>query len=390
MKISRIGKNIKAVVTVEVEGFFVERLINLLKNNGIEVWDVKILGIGDISFNIESKNFKRILPFVKKSKCKAKVISKKGIYFDVFKYRKRRIALYMLIVVSLVYVLASSFIWHIEIEGNERINIKSINKLLEEYKMVPGILKKKISKGNLSDYLRANIYDAAWVGVDIIGTTMKITIKEKVISKEEDRSVKGDIISVKDAVITRIVASTGTAMYKEGSFVKSGEVLIAGVDKNAIAGETRVHASGVVRGIVEYTFSKEYKQKNIIKEKTGKSMFGIGVGINNKEFVLKCLPKKYKYDITSKVKMFRFLGANVSIIFNTYEEYILRDIVNTKDSLIIQGEQELDLFLNQILTSGSNVKDKNVEIENTNDGIIYKVTVSVEENIGEFLETGEK
>ena len=88
--------------------------------------------------------------------------------------------------------------------------------------------------------------------------------------------------------------------------------------------------------------------------------------------------------------MFRFLGANVSIIFNTYEEYILRDIVNTKDSLIIQGEQELDLFLNQILTSGSNVKDKNVEIENTNDGIIYKVTVSVEENIGEFLETGEK
>ena len=119
-------------------------------------------------------------------------------------------------------------------------------------------------------------------------------------------------------------------------------------------------------------------------------MFGIGVGINNKEFVLKCLPKKYKYDITSKVKMFRFLGANVSIIFNTYEEYILKDIVNTKDSLIIQGEQELDLFLNQILTSGSNVKDKNVEIENTNDGIIYKVTVSVEENIGEFLETGEK
>ena len=64
MKISRIGKNIKAVVTVEVEGFFVERLINLLKNNGIEVWNVKILGIGDISFNIETKNFKKILSFV--------------------------------------------------------------------------------------------------------------------------------------------------------------------------------------------------------------------------------------------------------------------------------------------------------------------------------------
>lgn len=390
MKISKIGKNIKAVVTVEVEGFFVERLINLLKNNGVDVWDVKVLGIGDISFNIESKDFKKILPYVKKSKCKAKVISKRGIYFEVFKYRKRRIALYMLILVTVVYIVTSSFIWHIEIEGNEKVNIQSINKLLREYKMVPGTLKKKISKGNLSDYLRANIYEAAWVGVDIVGTTMKITIKEKIISKEEDRSIKGDIIATKDAVITRIVASTGTALYKEGSFVKSGDILIAGVDKNGLTGETRVHASGVTRGIVEYKFSKEYKEKNIIKEKTGKSMFGVGVGINNKEFILKCLPKKYKYDITSKVKMFRFLGINISIIFNTYEEYIVKDIVNTKDSLIIQGEQEVDLFLNQILTSGSNVKDKNVEIENTNDGIIYKVTVSVEENIGEFLETGDK
>ncbi len=390
MKISKIGKNIKAVVTVEVSGFFVERLINLLKNNGIDVWDVKVLGVGNITFNIESKDFKKILPYVKKSRCRTKIISKKGIYFDIFRYRKRRVSLYMLILVSVIYIVSSSFVWHIEIEGNERINTQSINKLLREYKMVPGTLKKKISKGNLSDYLRANIYDAAWVGVDIVGTTMKITIEEKIISKEEDRSVNGDIIAVKDAVITRIVASSGTAMYKEGSFVKNGEILIAGVDKSAVAGETRVHASGVVRGIVEYNFSKEYKEKNIVKEKTGKSMFGVGVGINNKEFVLKCLPKKYKYDITSKVKMFRFLGANVSIIFNTYEEYILKDIVNTKDSLITQGEQELDLFLNQILTSGSNVKDKNVEIENTKEGIIYKVTVSVEENIGEFLETGDK
>ena len=107
MKISKIGKNIKAVVTVEVEGFFVERLINLLKNNGVDVWDVKVLGIGDISFNIESKDFKKILPYVKKSKCKAKVISKRGIYFEVFKYRKRRIALYMLILVTVVPLLPS-------------------------------------------------------------------------------------------------------------------------------------------------------------------------------------------------------------------------------------------------------------------------------------------
>ena len=82
--------------------------------------------------------------------------------------------------------------------------------------------------------------------------------------------------------------------------------------------------------------------------------------------------------------------GSISLIFNTYEEYILKDIVNTKESLIIQGEQQSNLFLNQILTNDSKVKDKNVEITNTKEGIIYKLTLSVEENIGEFLKTGDK
>ena len=38
MRISDIGKNISAVVEVNVNGFFVERLINLLKQNGINIW----------------------------------------------------------------------------------------------------------------------------------------------------------------------------------------------------------------------------------------------------------------------------------------------------------------------------------------------------------------
>ena len=172
--------------------------------------------------------------------------------------------------------------------------------------------------------------------------------------------------------------------------MEKGSILIEGKMYSELIGESRVHASGVVKGEVEYIFEKEYKLKNTIKEKTGKSRFGTGVGINNKEFILKCLPKKYKYDITSKVRMFRFLGVNISLIFNTYEEYILKDIVNTKESLIIQGEQQSNLFLNQILTNDSKVKDKNVQIIDTKDGIKYKLTVIVEENIGEFLKTGDK
>ncbi len=390
MKISNIGRNMRATIEVGVSGFFVERLINLLKQNGIEVWDIKPMGIGEINFKIESKDFRKVLPYTKKSKCKIKIISKNGIYFELFRYRKRRMAIYMISLFFLTYLVCSNFIWRIEISGNNRIKTEIIETLLKECKATVGAYKGNISKGKVADYIRAKIYDAAWIGVDIKGTTMFINVEEKIMSNEEDRSIIGDVVATKDAIITKIIAENGTARYMAGSYVEKGNVLIEGVIKSEIIEETRVHASGEVRGEVEYVFNEKIKLKESVKEKTGKSMFGIGVGINNKEFIVKCLPKKYKYDITSKVRMFRFLGLNISFIFNTYEEYILKDIINTKESLIKQGEQKVDLFLNQILTNDSKVKDKNVEIENVNDGIIYKVTVIVEENIGKFLKTGDK
>lgn len=390
MKISNVGKNIKSVVEVNINGFFVERLINLLKQNGIDIWDIKYLNVGEVKFKISSKDFKNIKPYIKKSKCKIKIISKRGIYFEMFRYRKRRAVIYLTCTFLIIYLLFSNFIWKINIVGNDRIGKDVIMSLLSECKVKIGTYKGKISKGKVSDYIRAKLYDAAWIGIEIKGTTIEIKVEEKIISSEEDKTVIGDIVAKKDAIITKIVADNGTAKYLTGSYVEKGSILIEGKMYSELIGESRVHASGVVRGEVEYIFEKEYKLKNTIKEKTGKSRFGTGVGINNKEFILKCLPKKYKYDITSKVRMFRFLGVNISLIFNTYEEYILKDIVNTKESLIIQGEQQSNLFLNQILTNDSKVKDNNVQIIDTKDGIKYKLTVIVEENIGEFLKTGDK
>ena len=94
-------------------------------------------------------------------------------------------------------------------------------------------------------------------------------VEEKIKSTEEDRSVMGDVVAKKDAVITRIVADNGTAKYIEGSYIEKGSVLIEGRMYSELIGEYEVHASGIVRGIVEYNFEKEYKYLyNNIKFKT--------------------------------------------------------------------------------------------------------------------------
>lgn len=390
MRISYINTYIKALLEIEAEGYFVERLINLCKINNIKIWDIEYINNGKITFKMSSKEFKKLKPYIKKSRCKVRIKSKKGIYFDLFRYRKRRLVIYMTAILLILFLAFSSFIWKIEITGNEKIAVEKIQELINQSGVHTGKAKYFISKGKLADYIRANLYEVAWVGVDINGTTLSVTIKEKIISDEEDKTIPGNIVATKSAVITKIIAENGTAAYKTGSYINKGEVAIKGVIESEYLEPTVVHASGILKGLIQYEFTKEYKYNEQIKEYTGKSRFGVGTAINNKEFVIKYLPKEFKYDITNSAKKIRVFGVNISFIFNTYEEYILKDIVNTKDILIKRGEQDTNLFLNKILTTDSKVENKNVEIIETKEGIIYKVTLSVEENIGEFVKTGDK
>lgn len=389
MNVSNISTYVKAVVDVEAEGFFVERLINLCKINNIKVWNITYVNEGRIRFSISPKEFRRLKPYVKKSKCKIKIVKKKGIYFDMFRYRKRKIALILVIVLLLLAFVMSNFIWRINITGNEKIQTSKIEMLLSNMGVKKGKLKFLVSKGKVSDYIRANLYEAAWVGVDIDGTTMNITIMEKIISEEEDKSVPGNIVATKSAVISKIIAENGTAKFKTGSYITEGSIAIEGKIDSEIMEPVYVHASGILRGILEYTFEKEYKYKEQIKEYTGKSRYGIGMKINNKEISLKYLPKENKYDINSKTKVFEISSVNISFLFNTYDEYILKDIVRTKEELAQTGQKDSTLYFESILTNDSKVVEEKVDQRETENGIIYKVTLSVEENIGKFIKTGE-
>ncbi len=389
MNVSNIGTYIKALIEVEAEGFFVERLINLCKINNIKIWNITYINEGRIRFEISPKEFKKLKPYVKKSKCKIKIKKKKGMYFDLFRYRKRKLVIYLVLAVLLFSFVMSNFIWKVNITGNEKVETLKIQKVLQDIGIHKGNIKFLVSKGKVADYIRANIYEVAWVGIDIRGTTMNVTIREKIISGEEDKTVLGNIVATKSAVISKIIAENGTARFKTGSYINEGSVAIEGVIESEHIDPIRVHASGILKGIVEYEFEKEYMYSEQIKEYTGKFKYGIGAGINNKEFLLKYLPKENKYDINSKAKIFEIFSVKFSFIFNTYDEYILKDIVRTKEELVKTGESDSSLYFEKILTGDSKVVDKKVEQIETETGIIYKVMLSVEENIGKFIKTGE-
>ena len=137
MKLFNIKSVFKSTIEVEIEGYFVERYINLCRSSKIKIWNIKQLSAGKLCFTCYAKDLKKMKNIVKKCKCKLKVVKKIGIYFKLFKYRKRRIAMYIFISLIILMYASSKFIWKIDLTGAYSISPDEIVNTLKEYGIKP-------------------------------------------------------------------------------------------------------------------------------------------------------------------------------------------------------------------------------------------------------------
>jgi len=78
------------------------------------------------------KDFKKLKEVAKKTKCKIKLNSKRGMPFFINRYRKRKAFLACVIVIIVLLYAESRFIWNIKIEGIDRIEEEQIKNALTD------------------------------------------------------------------------------------------------------------------------------------------------------------------------------------------------------------------------------------------------------------------
>ncbi|MEG1705282.1 MAG: sporulation protein YqfD, partial [Clostridia bacterium] len=323
-------KNLGGIVTVEIEGFFTERFINLCKINNIKIWDIRNIVSGIIRFRMHICEFKKLKKVAKKTKCKVKIKEKKGAYFILFRYRKRKILVYLFALLIIISVLSTCFVWNINITGNNSISNEIILEKLKDSGIHVGKFKLGLNKNEVLKKLRSSIPEFSWIGMEVNGTYVDVKIVEKVVlnDKNKQSNVFGDIVSDKVGIISKIIPENGTAILKEGSYVENGTMLIEGKIYSKVLEPEVVHASGIVKIKSQYIFEKEYKYKNIIKVYYDKSKYNIGFSINNKEFYINYLKKELKYDKLKLSKNFNIFGNNVSFDLYTFNKYTENELTS--------------------------------------------------------------
>ena len=374
-------------VTITIEGYYIERFINICKNRKIAIWNLKRNGEISLTFRSGVKDFKGICNIAKKVKCKVKIKNKRGLPFLLHKYKKRKIFVILLILIVVLIVLSSNFVWNVDIVEENGNELENIEKDIEEAGLKVGELKSNINTKEIINKIRLERNDVAWMGIELKGTNAIVKIV-KADEKPEilDENDYCNIVSEKAGVITKINAQSGTANVQVGDTINVGDVLINGWMEGKYTGIRYVHAKGEIQARVWYTQYKKVSYNTTERKETGNFEEKYALKINNFKINFgKGVSKFEIYDTIeteNKLKIFSdfYLPISVIKITNKEVEEIQKNYQIDEAKNI--GIQELEEKLDSEIENKESIVSKNINTYEKEDGVDIYVTYEVLENIG--------
>lgn len=387
MFIKIIFSYILGYLKVSIEGYYIEKFINICKSRKITIWNLNRKANIELELNIRIKEFKEMCKVAKKTGCKVKIKNKKGVPFLIHKYKKRRIFIILLLIVLILIGISSMFVWNVDITEENNQNLENIKNDIEEAGLKTGTLKSNVNSKEIINKIRLKRNDVAWMGIELKGTNAVVKIV-KASSKPNiiDENEYCNIVANKSGIITKINAQNGTANVKVGDTIKEGEILINGWMEGKYTGVRYVHAKGEIEAKVWYTESKKIPYILTQTRQTGNIENKYIIKINNFEINFSKKYSKFKiYDTIetdSKFKIFSNFYLPISLIKIEYkekEEYTKKNSLEEAKNL---GIEELQEKIEKQIPDKEKIVNKNINTYEKEDGVEVYVTYEVLENIG--------
>ncbi len=165
-------------LNIEIEGYFVEKFINICISKNIFLWNIKRTKSTVAYSNIGINNFRKVCKIAKDTKCRVKIKSKKGLPFIFNRYKKRKAFFAFLLLLTVSIISLSNFVWNIEIKGNNNISKEELLQTLQNDGLKLGVLKSKVDTKQIINKMRLERNDLAWVGIEIKGTNAIVKVVE--------------------------------------------------------------------------------------------------------------------------------------------------------------------------------------------------------------------
>ena len=387
MIVKTIQNYITGYLRISIEGYYIERFINICRKENIPVWNIKKEKDIRLAFNIKIKDFKKICKIAKTTKCKLKIKKKKGFPFILNRYKKRKIFAIFLILVIILIGMSSNYVWNIEVIEENGNNLENIMQNLNQSGLAVGKRKSEINTKEVINKVRLERNDIAWMGIELKGTNAIV----KVVKSDEkpdiiDENEYCSIVADKAGIITKISAQDGTANVKVGDTINEGETLINGWVEGKYTGIRYVHAKGEIQAKVWYTKHKFIEYNTTEKRETGNQEEKYAIKFNNFKINLGKRVSKFEiYDTIeteNKFKIFSDFYLPISIVKTTNKEIENVQKKYNKEEAKMLGIKELEEELNNEIENKDDIVNKNINTYENENGLDVYVTYEALENIG--------
>ncbi len=382
----------KGYVIIKIVGFSIERFLNLCLNKNINIYKLEEVNDGVIC-RISIKDFKQLKIISKKTGCKYKIIFRYGMPFFIFKNRKRKMFFISIIFFVFLLYYFSSFIWTIQVIGNNQIDNNQILAFCEDNGLYLGAFKRKINIKNIQSDLKNNFDNISWANIRIEGTKATISISENI--KKENTTQNNepcDIIAKETGIITNIVTRTGRPLVKAKDVVQKGDILVSGElflkEGEEIKGTYNTYSDADIKAKVEKEIKVNVPLDYYIKNYTGNKKVTYDFFAFNKRFTLKLFNNiKYQdYTIVTSRKQLK-LTENFYLPFiikkTEYKEYIPKKKTYSIDEAKLYANKLITEKIIEEIDFSSDILNKEIFYEQLENELIAIAKITLIEDIGE-------
>ena len=219
--------SLRGYVRIRAKGFSAERFMNMAAFRGICLWDISYEGAA-VTMKAAGGSLDILEACAEKTGCSIEILGWGGLPAFLGRFRRRQVWSAGLLLFAAGLYLLSSFIWTVQVEGNERLETEELLSACENMGVRPGAWKREVDTEAVTNGLLLQFSDISWVSVGINGTDVTIKLAETIEKTElVDRDTPCDIIASQDGVIVQITAERGTPKVQAGDVVKKGDVLIS-------------------------------------------------------------------------------------------------------------------------------------------------------------------
>ncbi|MDI6601706.1 MAG: sporulation protein YqfD [Thermoanaerobacteraceae bacterium] len=255
---------------LKVIGLSIEKFINRAQSSDIILLDIKRNKYREVTFRVNRYDTEKVKKIAEQLGLEVEIIKESGLLYYLQCFLKHRsFASGMLIFILLLY-LSTSFVWAVEIKGNEEIATEELEEIVEELGVKPGVLKSVIDHDRFILELLNREKRLSWAEIEIKGVKARISVAEgKGPPEIIDYSVPCNIVAEKDGFLVKLLPLNGEKAVEDGNAVKKGQVLVSGIVYSELSGTRFVHALGQAWAHTYYTGEAEVNINDYLYKETG-------------------------------------------------------------------------------------------------------------------------